>query len=82
MGQQHHKTPNKGVETESQKTDAPKNRPGTGLDPEHGHEISRTGKVTPMRDVKSAARDLDEDDGESEGDLSRSSQNAVGGKTR
>jgi hypothetical protein len=67
-------------ETDSQHGHANEFRPGTGLDPDHGNEISRTGKVTPQRDVRSAIRALEDDDGDAEADLSRSSQNAVGGK--
>jgi hypothetical protein len=68
------------IETDSQKSHAKEYRPGTGLDPSTGNEISRTGKITPNRDVKSAIDDIDADDGEADADLSRSSQNAGGGK--
>lgn len=67
-------------ETASQKTKAKKDRPGTGLDPRHGNEISRTGKITPKRNLRSSIDVLNDDDVNLEGDLSVTSQNAVGGK--
>lgn len=57
---------------ESQKGKSDCSCTGTGLDPETGHEQSRTGKRTDNRDIQPGARP--------ETDTTRS-QNASGGKT-